>query len=85
MSRAPKFDVACKYTLLSDYSHLLADSESQVAILQNKGVSALAISAETLAAAALTGHDIWAEAKTECRVKFCLLFSPEMYLSKEKS
>jgi superfamily II DNA helicase RecQ len=64
---------------LNDYSHLLA--ESQVASLQNKGVSAQAINAETLATMALTGHDIWAEAKTG--MYQVLLFSPEMTATDE--
>ena len=49
--------------------------------MQKKGVSAQAINAETLAAAALEGRDIWAEAKTG---KYqILLFSPETTASDE--
>ena len=62
---------------MNDYSHLLA--ESQVTSLQNKGVSAQAINAETLAATALTGYDIWVEVKMG--MYQVLLFSLEMYLS----
>ena len=47
----------------------------QVSSLQKKGVSALAINSETLAAAVLEGCNIWAEAATG---KYqILLFSPE--------
>jgi superfamily II DNA helicase RecQ len=54
-------------------SYLLA--KLQVSSLQKKGVSAQAINAETLAAASLVDHDIWADAKTG--VYQVLLFSPE--------
>jgi superfamily II DNA helicase RecQ len=47
----------------------------QVLSLQNKGVTAQAINAETLAEACLAGRDVWAEAKTG--MYQVLLFGPE--------
>ena len=58
---------------LCKLSYFLA--KFQVNSLQKKGVSAQAINAETLIAASLVGHDIWAEAKTG--MYQVLLFSPE--------
>jgi len=54
-------DLVCLTNYLCKLSYFLA--KFQVNSLQKKGVSAQAINAETLTAASLVGHDIWAEAK----------------------